>query len=174
MKKITVLSMLILALFVFSVPAYAKELKIGYVNLQRALTESEAGKQAREKLKVEAEAKEDELKGEQVELKALNDEIEKKASVWNEETRAAKERELRKRGQAFQDKYVEYEQELNLKEKKTISEIVEELSATVKEVAKKGGYTYVFEKSAGGILVAPDGDDLTDTVIEDFNKTSKK
>ncbi len=174
MKKITVLSIVILALFVFSVPAYAKELKIGYVNLQRALTESEEGKQAREKLKEEAEEKEAELTEKQTELKELNSEIEKKAAVWNEETRTAKEKELRKKGQAFQDRYVEYEQELNLKEKKTIEQIIERLSVTVKEIAKKGGYDYVFEKAAGGILVAPDGDDLTEKVIDAFNSASKK
>ena len=174
MKNMKVLSVVILAVFVFSVPAYAKELKLGYVNLQRALMESDAGKAAREKLKKDAEVKETELTEQQTELKALNDDIEKKADVWNEETRRAKEIELRKKGQEFQDKYVQYEQELNLKEKETIEEIIKGLSVTVKDIARKDGYDYIFEKAAGGILVAPDGDDLTDKVIESFDKSSKK
>ena len=121
-------------------------------------------------LKEEAKKLEDELNAKQEELKKLRAEIDKKGSVWNKDTKEAKEADFKTKTQEFQKKYMEYGEQLNKKKQDTESDIIDELRGVVEEIAQKKGYTYVFERSVGGLLVAPASDDLTDEVIKQYNK----
>jgi outer membrane protein len=170
MKKFKFL-MVFAALFVFlSAPAMAAEVKIAYANLQKALNECEAGKKAKETLRVEAQKLEEELNTQQEELKRLKEEIDKKGSVWNDETRQAKEKDFQAKSQSFQKQFMDYGEELNKKKQRTEARIIGELREVVEELAKKKNYTYVFEKSMGGLLHAPEDADITDEVIELYDK----
>ncbi|HXI09621.1 MAG TPA: OmpH family outer membrane protein [Thermodesulfobacteriota bacterium] len=170
MKTIKATGLLFLALLFFVAPAGAAELKIAYANLQKALNECEAGMKAKDTLKEEAKKLEDELNAKQEELKKLRAEIDKKGSVWNKDTKDAKEADFKNKSQEFQKKYMEYGEQLNKKKQDTESDIIDELRGVVEEIAQKKGYTYVFERSVGGLLVAPASDDLTDEVIKQYNK----
>ncbi|MBI5468489.1 MAG: OmpH family outer membrane protein [Deltaproteobacteria bacterium] len=170
MRTIKAAGLLFLALLIFAAPAGAAELKIAYANLQKALNESEAGLKAKDTLKDEAKKLEDELNVKQEEIKKLKAEIDKKGSVWNKETKDAREADFKNKTQEFQKKYMEYGEQLNKKKQETESDIIDELRAVVEEIAQKKGYTYVFERSVGGLLVAPASDDLTDEVIKVYNK----
>lgn len=161
---------LFLALFALGLPARAAEVRIGYANLQRALNECDAGVKAKETLKDEAKKFEDKLNVKQEELKKLKDEIDKKANVWNKETKDEKENEFRAKSQDFQKQYMQYGDEINKKKQNTEAKIIDDLHDVVTELAKKKGYTYVFEKSVGGILYAPSQDDLTDEAIKIYNR----
>ena len=168
MKTIKATGLLFLALLFLVAPAGAAELKIAYANLQKALNECEAGVKAKDTLKEEAKKLEDELNAKQEELKKLRVEIDKK--VWNKDTKDAKEADFKTKTQEFQKKYMEYGEQLNKKKQDTESDIIDELRGVVEEIAQKKGYTYVFERSVGGLLVAPASDDLTDEVIKVYNK----
>lgn len=173
MKKI--LSAFIVIAFALFVSGHvdAAELKLGYANLQKALNECEAGKKAKEDIKDEAEKLEGELNKEQESLKKLKDELDKKGSVWNKETRDAREKEFKARTAEFQKKFMEYGEQLNKKKQDTESRIIADLRDIVEEIAKKKGMTMVFEKSVGGILYAPKELDLTDEVIKTYNSRKK-
>ncbi len=164
---------LIISVLILTIPARAAELKIGYANLQRALNECDAGLKAKDTLKDEAKKLEDELNVKQEDLKKLRDEIDKKANAWNKETKEAKENEFKSKSQDFQKQYMQYGDELNKKKQDTEAKIIDDLRDVVEELAKKKGYTYVFEKSVGGLLYAPPQDDLTDEVVKVYNKRFK-
>lgn len=157
-----------------SLPAMAGGLKIAYADLQKALNRSDAGVSAKEELKAEAARLEKELNAEQAEIRKLKKEIEKKRHVWKKNTLLAKEKAFNARAKAFQKKFVKYNDSLNKKKVEKEAEIIKELRAIVREIAKKRGYTYVFEKSAGGILYAPVDADLTDDVIKIYNRRTRE
>lgn len=165
-----VVGVFFIALLALVLPARAAELKIGYANLQRALNECEAGVKAKDTLKDEAKKLEDQLNVKQEELKKLREEIDKKSNVWNKETKEAKENEFKSKSQDFQKQYLQYGDDLNKKKQDTEAKIIDDLRDVVEEIAKKKGYTYVFERSVGGLLYAPAQDDLTDEVIKAYNK----
>lgn len=165
-----IISVFFFALLALALPARAAELKIGYANLQRALNECDAGLKAKDTLKDEAKKLEDQLNVKQEELKKLKDEIDKKSNVWNKETKETKENEFKAKSQDFQKQYVQYGDDLNKKKQDTEAKIIDDLRDVVEELAKKKGYTYVFERSVGGLLYAPPQDDLTDEVIKVYNK----
>ncbi len=152
----------------------AAELKIGYVNLQKALNECEAGIKAKQELKEEARKLEKKLTKKQEELKKLREEIEKKHAVWNEETRKAKERDYQIKSQQLQEEFVRLSEELNRKRSQKEEKIIKELRAIIDRVAKERGYTYVLEASTGLILYGPEKDDITDLVIKLYNEKLKK
>lgn len=169
MRRIKVVGPVLLLILAFALPASAASLKIGYADLQKALNRSDAGVNAKESLKVEAAKLEEELNAEQAAIKKLKDEIDKKKKVWKKNTLAAKQKAFNAKAKAFQKKFVKYNDGLNKKKVEKEAEIIKELQSVVKELAKKRGYTYIFEKSGGGILHAPDDADLTDDVIKLFN-----
>lgn len=151
-------------------PAFAKEIKIGHANLQRALNESDAGAKARDLLEEAAKKLEDELNVEQEALKKMKDEMDKMSDIWNKETKDAKENEFKTRSQEFQNKYLKYRDDLDNKRQERENAIIEDLRVIVDELAKKKGYSYVLERSLGGILYAPPADDLTDDIIKTYNR----
>lgn len=158
------------AVIALSSPAFAKEIKIAHANLQRALNESDAGAKARDLLEEAAKKLEDELNVEQEVLKKMKDEMDKMSDIWNKETKDAKENEFRTRSQDFQGKYIKYRDDLDNKRLERENAIIEDLRVIVDELAKKKGYSYVLERSLGGILYAPPADDLTDDIIKTYNK----
>lgn len=153
---------------------FAAEIKIAYVNLQKALNESQPGKDAKEDMAGEIKKRQDEVNARQEELKKLKEEIEKKGAIWSKEIREQKEREFQAKSQDFQRYFLQSEDELRKKEQEKVREIIKELQGIVKELAKKKGYTYVFEKTEGGVIYGPDEMDLTDEVIKIYNSQYKK
>ncbi len=177
MKKLKMLSMFFAALLILSHPALAKEKEkqlIGYANLQRALNECDAGKKAVDALKEEAKKLEEALNERQEELKKMKDEMDKKSSVWNKDVLEAKDREFKGKSQEFQKQFMEYNDQLNKKKQEREEQIINELRDIVEEIAKQKGYSYIFERSVGGILYAPPEADITDEIIKTHNKRVKQ
>lgn len=174
MKKIKFLVVIAVAVVIAAAsPVFAKEakkdFKIAHANLQRALNESVAGAKAKDMLEEAAKKLEEELNAEQEALKKMKDEMEKMSAIWNKETKDKNEMDFRTRSQEFQKKYMEYGDKLNNDKQERENIIIEDLRVIVDELAKTKGYTYVFERSMGGILYAPPSDDLTDEIIKIYN-----
>ena len=94
MKQFVVL--LLVCIGLVATPAMAETQKIGYVDLQKALNLSSAGKEAKEKIKAKVQTYDAEVRERQEELKKLKDDLEKQAMLLSEEARNAKERDLDK------------------------------------------------------------------------------
>ncbi|MBI5563092.1 MAG: OmpH family outer membrane protein [Deltaproteobacteria bacterium] len=174
MKKMGLVILAAAVMLAAAAPAFAKETKIGHANLQRALNECDAGVKAKAQLEDEAKKLEDELNAQQEDLKKMKDEIDKMGAVWNKETKDAKEADFRTRSEDFRKKFMDYGDELNKKKQDRENLIIEDLRSLVDEIAKKKGYSYVFEKSIGGLLYAPASDDITDEIIKAYNKRANK
>lgn len=174
MKKRLLIIPAIFALLLLTIPANGASLKIGYANLQKALNECAAGDEAKEELKEAAEKFEEALNTKQLELKKLKDEIDKKGSVWNKETLNSKKQALMDKSQDFQQQFVDSNEELNKLKMEKEGAIIKELTDLVQELAQKKGYTYVFERSIGGLIYAPEKNNLTAEVIKLHNSRYKK
>jgi len=174
MKRVIASLLVFLFTIFISEGVFAAEIKIAYVNLQKALNESQPGKDAKEDMGGEVKRRQDEVNLRQEELKKLKEEIDKKGAVWSKEIREQKEKEFQAKSQDFQRFFLQSEDELRRKEQEKVREIIKELQEIVRELAKKKGYTYVFEKTEGGVIYGPDEMDLTDEVIKIYNGRYKK
>jgi outer membrane protein len=160
-----------LALMAVAVPAHA-EVKIAYVDIQRALNECTAGKKARSNIRVEAERAQARLQHEQSEVQALKDELDKKGMLMPPDQRQNLEDQLAKKLRTFQDDVKNERDELHQKDNEATAAIVRDLATVVHELGEKAGYTVVMEK--GGLLWGIPSADITDQVIRSYDSMNVK
>lgn len=161
---------LALALSLFAAaPAVAAEIKIGFVDLQKALNLSEAGKAAKESIQKRVKTSEEGIEGKQKELKKLKDELEKQGLLLSEEARAAKERDYQQKLKEFQRATKDIQESLQQQDADFTRKILEDLFKVIKTIGEKEGYTVILEQSESSLLYADDKIDLTDKVIKAYD-----
>ena len=146
--------------------------KVGYVDMQRVLQESERGKKLLERLQKEKEAKEEDLKLKQQELKQLKDEYDRTKNMLSPQKRSEKEAELMRKMQEFQTLVNQYQIELQQKQDEYTQQAVGEIKIIISNYAKKHGYDLILVKDA--VLYMPSAYDLTDKIIREYNKWYQK
>lgn len=144
--------------------------KIGYVNLQVALNESNKGQKAKEQFKKEVDKLQGELKGQKEELEGLKEQIEKKASVMKESERVELEDDYRRKLRDFERTYKDAQSDLQRKDNELTGAILQELQEIVAEYGEDNDYTLILEVSSGGVLYGAKGADITETIIKAYNK----
>lgn len=176
MKKATVLlAALVITAFAFA-SAGAAELKIGYVDLQKALNESTAGKKAKEKFTAEVKRAESEIARKKEELERLGGSLEKQSSMLKDDVKAEKEKEFIQLQKDYERKLKDYKDELQIKDAQYTRGILADLVDIIKKYGKANNYTIVFERSETVLLYATDALDITDKIISiyDSQGPSKK
>jgi outer membrane protein len=153
--------------------AHADEIKLGYVDLQKAIQETTVGKKAKKELETEFNAKKTELQKREADLKKMNEDLEKKKSALSDDVRNKKSQELQAEMMKFQREVSESQMNIQKKERELTQPILEKLQASMEKIAKDGGYTMIFEKSEQSVLWAKKEVDLTDAVVKEFEKTQK-
>ncbi|HKL49232.1 MAG TPA: OmpH family outer membrane protein [Desulfuromonadales bacterium] len=154
-------------------PAFAASAKIGFVDLQRALNQSEAGESAKVEISEEIQGYEGEVTRRQEELKNLKEDLEKKGALLSEEARAEKEREYEKKLKKFQRFTKDIQDELKQKDADFTRKIIDKIFKIVEEIGKKENYTVVLEKTESSLLYADEKIDMTDKVIEVLDAREK-
>ena len=172
MKKI---SLIFVFCVIFSLPSMASERNTGsiaYVDLQKALNTSVAGKNARSDFSEKVKATRDVIEKRQEELQKMKENIEKQAILLSEEARKEKQREYEKEVRDYQRLIKDSQEELKREESEMTKKIIGELRKVVKRLGKEGNYSMILEKSTSGILYATETIDLTDKVIDIYNQAS--
>lgn len=152
-----------------SAPAQA-DTKIAVVDLQRAINETQDGKQAKGRLKKLFDQRQKSLDEAQNKLKAMKDELEKKKDVLARDVLQKKLEEYQKNFVELQSKYVDYQRELATKEGELTKTIVARMERILRVLGPQRGYTLILERSEGGVVWAPTQLDLTAEVVQRYNK----
>lgn len=155
---------------IYGQEAVAVPLKIGVVDLNRALNESEEGIRSRNILESEGRQMQQELKLEEEDLReqalALRNNV-----LLKPEAKKEKEAALKKREQELVQKSRTFEQTIRKKERQITSEIFKELKAVIRTVARKEAFDLILEKNAAEVILYMNNDptDLTVKVIDHYN-----
>ena len=171
MKRILTLA---LAVAAFAMPVFKFELraraeqKIAYVDLQRALEETDEGKRAKTKLKADFDKKQKELDVRQEELKKMKSDLDKQINILKPDALQQKQGELQQKLVALQETYMRLQKDLQEKEGVETQRIFKRMQAVIAQIAQTESVTYVLEKNSG-ILYAPPALDLTNELIRKFN-----
>jgi len=172
MRHVTVLAALALAIAVPQA-VRAAEQKIGYVNLQQAVSEVDEGKAAREALKKEFDQKQKMLDDKQNELKRLKEELDKQMVVMSEESKREKAMDFERRVNEMQQVYVQMQKDLSDREREMMKVIFDKMEAVIKEIAAAEGYAFVFEQQNAGLIVAPPAGNMTNELVRRYNAKYK-
>ncbi|RMF92793.1 MAG: OmpH family outer membrane protein [Candidatus Schekmanbacteria bacterium] len=163
MKKKLVSLMVCILMLGVSFLTFA-ETRVAVVDLQSVLNNSKKGKEAIKMLENEFEEKKKELDKKEQELKALQDEITKRAAFWSDKIKAEKEEEFNKKLKDWRRMQVDLKDEFERKNKNYTDKILMDIIELVKEVGKNDGYDVIIEKQ-NAIYVA-DVADLTPRIIQ--------
>ena len=150
------------------------DLKIGYVDLRRAVSEVEDGKAAKAQLKKDFDLKQKALDDMQGELKKMKEQLDKQAVVMSEEVKREKQTDLDRKFLEMQNRAMQMQSELSGREQELMRKIFDKMSQVVREIAEAEGFTYVFEKNDAGILHAPAANDLTNELVRKYNARFKE
>ena len=133
--------------------------RIGYINLNRTLLETDSGKKALKRLEADKNKKQGELSKKEQELQRFAAELEKQRVVLKPDVLKAKQQELQERYVALQQRMFELQRELSQSEAKAIQQIMVKAEPIIKKIAKQQGFSVIFERS--NLVWAPDSADIT-------------
>jgi outer membrane protein len=170
----TALVSMFFVLFAFVNLQAADASKIGLVDFQKILDNSTAGKAAQLEINKKGEAMESEIKKMGEEVESLKNNLEREALVMSREAREEKERELRIKISDFRDLQTRHMQTFKEAERELVQKIQVEVMDLLKEIGAKGNYQLILERRESGALYFLDSMDLTDQIIEAYNKKTSK
>lgn len=149
--------------------AQADEVRIGYVDLRKVVTESKAGQRVKGEIEKTVKERRESLAHEEQQLKTLQQNYEKEKLLLSETQRQAKQKEFDEKLRAYQQSTAEAQREIERRETEFTRKALPQIRAIIRAVAKEQNLTLVFEKNEMPVLYAADGPDLTDKVIQRFD-----
>ena len=157
-----------------SANAVDAQVKIGVVDLQRAINETEDGRQAKRRLKKLFDERQKSLDQKQNQLKAQKESLERQQDVLSEDALRKKAEVFQAEVMELQQEYMQYQQELSAKEQELTQKILEKMQGILRRIGQTEGYTLIIEANEGGVVWVPSNLDLTDVLIQRYNKQAKK
>jgi outer membrane protein len=153
--------------------AFGTDLKIGVVNFDYIITNSEAGKRNKDKIQAKVKGIEDSLKKDETDLQKLQEEIQKKGMALSQEAQKGKIEELRAKAAAYETKRRNAQDELGKAEQDIFKPMLDTLLKVTQDYAKRNGITLVLSSKQSVAYTDP-AFDLTRPIMDEFNKAGKK
>ncbi len=147
----------------------APTIRLGFVDLQRALNEVEDGQSARRRLERDFERRQSELNEKQEEVQAFAQELEASYQMLTEEARMERLQEYQLKLAELQEAFVAHQRELAEAEMEATSGIFEGMIEVITEISTERQLTMVFEKTESSILFADASLEFTDELITRYN-----
>ena len=159
-----------LALALALVPALARaEVRIGYVDLQRAIREVEEGKAATAVLKHDFDEKQRQLDAKKTEFDKAKADFEKQSVVMADQARKDRAGDLDRKAMELQQLFMQLQKDLSEREREVMRGIFDKMSGVVREIAEADGFTMVLDRNDSGMIYAPPSLDLTNELIRKYN-----
>lgn len=154
---------LLLFCSLFASVSYAADLKIGVVDLPKAIAASKAGQESKAKLEAEIKSYEEQAEKKFKELEKLRNDLSKQLDTLSDEARSAKEKEFQQKSRDAQRFEDDRKNELRQLDSKLFNQLMQTFASMAQDVAKKEGYDFVFERNS--MIYAMDAADLTDKLV---------
>ena len=159
-----------LGLVLAAAAVQAQELKIAIVDVDQAINATDQGKKAREELQSKQKQAESQLKPLLDKGKALAGEIQEKRFVLSEDALRQKQLDLAEIQSDLRAKGAELEGQFKVDYERIVGPLRTKLLTIITEVGKEQGYTLVLERATPGLIYAKEALDITDIVVQRFNK----
>jgi outer membrane protein len=171
MRKIMIQLVILAAVMMMAGGAFASTVtaKLGFIDMQKVLNNSDAGKEAKEQLQQKLKKFQEEINVKQNDLQKLKTDLEKQGVALNETARAAKEKDYQTKLKDFQRFAKDAEEELQAKDGEFTRKILEKLEKLVQEYAKKNGYTAIMDIRTAGLMYLDEKADLTEEILKVLN-----
>lgn len=163
----------IIFIYSCSTTLFAADLKLGYVDIQTAIQSTTEGKEAKKQLESEFNKKKKALEPMEKDIKTMGEDLEKKKDVLSEQVKREKQMALQEEMLKYREQVAKSQLEIQNKERELTQPIIEKIRKAIAEIAEKGKYTMILEKTEQSMLWASKESDLTEEVIKSIEKTKK-
>jgi len=167
-KKMIAGFLVTLMMLGLTLPAFAAELKVAYVDVGEVFDNYQKTKDQDLVLKTAGEAKEKERNEMMAKIRSMEDEI----ALLAADARATKQEALIEKKRQLEDFDRTIRQQLAEQRDKVVREIFQEIDVIVQELSTKGGYDMVFNKRV--LLAQKKEFDVTAQVSAELAKKYKK
>ena len=177
-KRIMLLGVLCfcVSLFLFQAGTVkAAETKIGVMNGQKVIWTCAAGAKAKVKLEEKMKGLQEKFKTEEQTLVTLQEEIKKKSSAWNKETKEAKMLDFNKKRQELQTKQEDARTEMNQLKESELGPIIKAIQTELEKFGKEHGYTVILDSNSGAVpYFNQEAVEVSDALVKDLDKSMAK
>jgi outer membrane protein len=145
--------------------ALAQEFKIGFVNSERVMRESNLAKAAQAKLEAEFGRRERELRDAAARLQASAEKLEKDGALLSESERTRRQRELVETERDLQRKRREFQEDAQARRNEELQAVVERANKVIKQIFEQEKYDLILQDA----IHASARIDITKKVIDALN-----
>ena len=171
-RKFVILTMAVLAVLMFSAAAGAQDIKIGFVNVGRLISESPQATSAMEALQEEFAPRQREIIAMQNAFKEKQTQVQRDLEVMGPEERRNSEQQMRKEERDLTRSQQEFTEDINLRRNEALGKLQRELLREVQVFATNEGFDLVV--SSDGVLYASPVIDVTEQVLEGLKASYAK
>ena len=159
----------IFIIFAQATPGYAKDVRVGVIDIQAAVTGTNEWKKEFASFKTKFQKEKLSIAAKEKNLKKLIEDLNKKSMVLSPELKNKKEEALIKKKKNF-ERYVQDKNEDFAKSEKEITSIIlKKMVKIVKDLGESKNFTMILERKIG--LYFDQSVDLTALAIRTYNKT---
>ena len=148
----------------------ADPLKVGVVDLQKCIEQSNEGKRVYSSLKEKHDSMQERLNEKQKELAQMQKDIEKQSLMLSLDAKEDKQRDFERKRRDLGYLLQDMNEEMNKAEASARKKILQDVEEIVKTIAKKGDYDLILERRTAGVMFISDPLDITEKIIEAYNK----
>lgn len=138
--------------------------KLAELDFRKIAQESKTGTEITKELSAYAESLEKGLKAKEAELDKMKETLEGKGKKLTVKERAAKEKEFRKKIDAFRDATVDAKKNIQAKEDEYGLKLMGDIDRILKEYAPKNGYNLILRK--GDVIYTDGKNEVTDITAD--------
>lgn len=161
-------SLIILALMIFvSGSAYAQGTKIAFVDLQRVIRDSKAGKAAKASFESEIQRKQQIIESKRAQLERLRNDFVQQGPAMNETTRLQKAEQIEKLDKELNRTRADFRDDLQKKDFELMQKIAKDLESVLQSIGQSGGYTIILNMDA--LVYGQPSADITTQVIQAYD-----
>ncbi|MBN1283139.1 MAG: OmpH family outer membrane protein [Proteobacteria bacterium] len=147
--------------------------RIGYVDIGRALNHVSDGRAAKQQLKLEFREKQQRLDMLQKELAEMKDGLDRDRMSLSSKELESRDGAYRGKLMDVQRRFAEFQQNMAEREARLTGEILKRIRTIVADIGDREGYALILEKSQELVLYSPGASDITDRVIDEYNRGAK-
>jgi len=155
------------------VSSAAAQMKVGVVDLQKAMELSEEGQKAKAMFQKKVERVQQDLKAKQDELALLKEEIDRQSVLLSEDARLEKQSSYQLGLKDFKRLYEDAQEELRREDAKLSEKILKSLQTVIEDFGEKEKFDLILEKTQSAVMYRNSKYDITSKIILLYDDSQK-
>jgi outer membrane protein len=150
--------------------------RVGTINIQQAIVESNEGQRDMDALQKKYEPKQNELKGQNDELEALKKQLETQGPKLNEDAAANLKKQIESKQKVFDRNVQDAQEEVGNQQQEIAGRILNKMAPLIMKYAQENGYTMIIDTSKpwpqSPVLWWGESVDITKPIVDAYNVQS--